>query len=195
MKYFSFLFFFVWLTGCAGNRARVLPPSSDEYEVYSAVIDSVYKARNSIVIDDSTGILMDSLFDHSSTGLGRGTSLRDDLAREDSVRWVLSAGPFKINRNLLLLNSKKNEFSASRGKIEWTEFRKGWDGLFVVFSRVGFSSKRDQAVLHVWDVWIPRHGQEGRSEGWWITLERSGGRWIIRNMSMSFRTGRIANGN
>jgi hypothetical protein len=188
MRYFSLLIFLAWLAGCTNNRARVLPPSSEEYEIYSAVIDSVYNARNSIVIDDSTGILEDSLLDHSSPDLGRGTSLRDDFARKDSVRWALSAGSFNVNKNLLMLDSKKHEFSAARGKIGWTEFRKKWDGLFVVFSRVGFNPKHDQAILHIWNVWIPQHGYEGRSEGWWITVERSRGQWIIKNMSTSFPT-------
>ena len=71
MRYFSLLLFVAWLTGCADNRARVLPPSLDEYEVYSAVLDSIYATRTSIVIGDSTGILEDSLFDSSSLGLRR----------------------------------------------------------------------------------------------------------------------------
>ena len=185
MRYFLFIIGIAWLVGCAKTTPVVLLPSPDEYDVYTAVVDSVYYARNLVVIDDSTRILKDLLLDHSSSDLGRETSARDDLASKDSVRLALSIGSFKVNKPILLLNSGKLEFSAARGNIKWTGVHRDWDGHFMSFSRVGFSSKHDQAVLRAWDVWIPRGGHERGSMSWWITLEKNRGRWVIRNMTVS----------
>jgi len=186
MRYFIFIIPIAWLAACTKSPSIVLPPSSDEYEVCTAVIDSVCHKRNFIVIDDSTESLNSLIFDHSSPDLGHGTSPIYDLVRKDSARWALHAASFGINRSLLMLNSKKLEFSEARGNIKWTEFRKEWDGHYLVFSRVGFGSSHDQAVLHLLDIGVPMGGSEGSSTGWWITLEKSGGHWVIRKMSTSF---------
>ena len=155
-------------------------PDSEEYEIYSLVlnelkmIDESYVVINDHTIADRRPFTPIKQRLHSANKQMRGgipLQLQNDFAAKNRDRYALE-DRFNLGVKTIFLSQ------AQIDKLvlpEWVEFLKKYPGHGLIeVSRVGFNARRDRALVYAGSQGGPKSGA-----GFLILLSKTNGKWVI----------------
>ncbi|HKA17075.1 MAG TPA: hypothetical protein VKN18_02055 [Blastocatellia bacterium] len=138
--------------------------SSEEYEIYSSVIKDLYMEPKTkqIVIEERTFRYDFAVQDDEpwrdkwkdkKKGLAVDDSAADDYESKNGQKWLLNKDSFKLPVKVTLITDLdlKSIFHGNWGELPWIDYyRKFPDARgFVMISRIGFNTAKNQALIYV----------------------------------------------
>ncbi len=176
----------------SATTAAQTTATADEYDVYSALIQSAYidaTQPTQIVIHDSTV----KPYPGGSLGLATGAmksswpDLGDDIlgdfkAKNQTSSALERAFTLSVPYTLISEQELASIFSTSSG---WDDFYAKYPGSkgLLNLSRVGFNQAKDTAVLYTENV---SHGAAG--EGDVVLMKKTDGRWTVQGNRMIWQS-------
>jgi hypothetical protein len=159
---------------------------AEEYEVYSALIQSVYK-NALIVIEDTTAQRDSGLF--SPTDAARfmrnqwrelGNDILSDFQTKNEKPSALESR-FTLSVRYTFISEQEIESIFSKNASGWEDFYAKYPGSqgILTLSRVGFNEAKDTAVLYAGNQshWVAGQGNM-------VLMKKTAGRWTVQSQSM-----------
>jgi hypothetical protein len=181
--------FIVWVLFCAGCIGDTPEPdtmsTAEEYAVYSAVIESMFKNEEIAIVDhtsvqDYFGRRLRKDYQYFISALeGIEKETIDDFYTKNAKSYPLTNN-FPMDAEVVFVSEEELE-AALDDSLDWDEFYTQHpvsDGI-VIFSRVGFNSDVTQALLYVGKI-------EGKTLGigYYILVTKIDGQWQITRKSI-----------
>ncbi len=186
-KFLLFLVSVVLASACASNKASSTPSTTDKYAVYKAVIESLYLSegfplvvlKDHTALDTSPGESLDNVIAYIQENLGsaiESETLNDFRAKNRQSQEELDAGLF--DKRCVLISEVKIKGIFEHGG-NWSQFYITYPNSqgIMTLSRVGFNTKKNQALLYVGNQSDYLAGR-----GYYIFLTKKGEDWIIQTM-------------
>lgn len=181
----------VLITGCAGSKATPVSVMTEEYAVYKTVIESIYliEGVELIVIKDHTatgvypGESLDSELEYLKENLGSAieTETLNDYEAKNRLTHKLDRRLSLNVQYVLLSEAERKEIFETGG---WSQFRAIYPnspGVVVTFSRAGFNTEMNQALVYVED-----QGDYGAGQGLYVFLTKQETAWVIQRMIVAW---------
>jgi hypothetical protein len=166
---------------------EMVTPSEDEYLVYSTLIEEMVGDAELIVIRDSTGLdfvddISEAVEQIRKSTLGAGEGVLGDFRVKAAYPLQLE-NRFSFTGTIVLMSQEEFDSIFMDGGV-WDEFYerypKSSNGI-MTFSRVGFNSQLDEALVY---VGIQAHFKDGA--GYYVFLEKLRDGWTIGETTMAW---------
>jgi hypothetical protein len=161
--------------------------SSEEYEIYSSLIQQKYVEPNTklLVIEDRTfrydfAIQDDEPWrDKPKKGVAIDQTAAEDYEARNSRQWLLNKASFKFQVKLDFITDLdlKAIFHGHWGDLEWISYYRRYPESrgFIMLSRIGFNSAHTQALLYMGSRCGPGCGDVN-----FLLLEKVNGTWTTK---------------
>lgn len=161
--------------------------STEEYEIYSALIQQKYVEPNTklLVIEDRTfrydfAIQDDEPWrDKPKKGVAIDQSAAEDYEARNSRQWLLNKALFKFPVKIDFITDLdlKAIFHGNWGELRWISYYRRYPESrgFIMLSRIGFNTAHTQALLYMGSRCGPGCGDLN-----FLLLEKVNGNWTIK---------------
>lgn len=164
--------------------------SNEEYEIYSSLIKELYIEPNTkqVVIEERTFRYDFAIQDDEpwrekwkdkKKGLAVDDSAADDYEAKNGQKWLLNKDSFKLPVKVTLITDLdlKSIFHGNWGELTWISYyRKFPDARgFVMLSRIGFNTSRNQALIYVGSRCGP-----GCGDLHFLLMQKENGVWVTK---------------
>jgi len=164
--------------------------SSEEYEIYSSIIKDLYMEPKTkqLVIEERTFRYDFAVQDDEpwrdkwkdkKKGLAIDDSAADDYELRNGQKWLLNKDSFKLPVKVTLITDLdlKSIFHGNWGELPWIDYyRKFPDARgFVMLSRIGFNTAKNQALIYVGSRCGP-----GCGDLHFLLLQKENGAWVTK---------------
>ena len=164
--------------------------SNEEYEIYSSVIKELYIEPNTkqVIIEDRTFRYDFAVQDDEpwrdkwkdkKKGLAVDDSAADDYESKNGQKWLLNKDSFKLPVKVALITDLdlKAIFHGNWGELQWVDYYRKFPDVrgFVMLSRIGFNTARNQALIYVGSRCGP-----GCGDLHFLLLQKENGVWVTK---------------
>ena len=161
--------------------------SSEEYEIYSGLIQQKYVEPNTklLVIEDRTfrydfAVENDEPWrDKPRKGVAIDQTAAEDYEARNSRQWLLNKASFKFPVKLDFITDLdlKAIFHGHWGELEWISYYRRYSESrgFIMLSRIGFNTAHTQALIYIGSRCGPGCGDLN-----FLLLERVNGNWTTK---------------
>jgi hypothetical protein len=138
--------------------------TNEEYEIYSSIIKDLYiqPKTKQVIIEERTFRYDFAVQDDEpwrdkwkdkKKGLAIDDSAANDYEAKNSQKWLLNKDSFKLPVKVTLITDLdlKSIFHGNWGELPWINYYRKFPDVrgFVMLSRVGFNTARNQALIYV----------------------------------------------
>jgi len=164
--------------------------SNEEYEIYSSVIKEMYIEPNTkqVVIEERTFRYDFAIQDDEpwrekwkdkKKGLAIDDSAADDYEAKNGQKWLLNKDFFKLPVKVTLITDLdlKSIFHGNWGELTWISYYRKFPDVrgFVMLSRIGFNTSRNQALIYIGSRCGP-----GCGDLHFLLLQKENGVWVTK---------------
>ena len=164
--------------------------SNEEYEIYSSLIKELYIEPNTkqVVIEERTFRYDFAVQDDEpwrekwkdkKKGLAVDDSAADDYEAKNGQKWLLNKDSFKLPVKVSLITDLdlKSIFHGNWGELTWISYYRKFPDVrgFVMLSRIGFNTSRNQALIYVGSRCGP-----GCGDLHFLLLQKENGVWVTK---------------
>jgi hypothetical protein len=164
--------------------------SDEEYEIYSSLIKEMYIEPNTkqVVIEERTFRYDFAVQDDEpwrekwkdkKKGLAIDESAADDYEAKNGQKWLLNKDSFKLPVKVSLITDLdlKSIFHGNWGELTWINYYRKFPDVrgFVMLSRIGFNTSRNQALIYIGSRCGP-----GCGDLHFLLLQKENGVWVTK---------------